>query len=221
MDLLCIYKFRWDHEYIEVLTRQKCPPLIPVKNLYLKAIPGLKQNVLSARISKLGIRSLVLSEPYISTVKKLNLGLTGSSHYVTISDFVKICTYFKRKAPALVGKFDFVSSDLDPQDVLHLFNDPDTSTSKNLLSQLSEEMGRRASQMVAVPGVDAGTKVRRGSNFNRRSDGSNPDGSFNLAEGEYWSALDTLDQHHTGLRQVDNSSLRTHTGPTSHWVEAG
>ena len=31
----------------------------------------------------------------------------------------------------------------------------------------------------------------------------------------------TLDQHHTGLRQVDNSSMGTHTGPTSHWVEAG
>ena len=24
---------------------------------------------------------------------------------------------------------------------------------------------------------------------------------------------DTLDQHHTGWRQVDNSSMRTHTGP--------
>ena len=30
-----------------------------------------------------------------------------------------------------------------------------------------------------------------------------------------------LDQHHTGLRQVDNSSMGTHTGPTSHCVEAG
>ena len=33
---------------------------------------------------------------------------------------------------------------------------------------------------------------------------------------------DTLDQHHTGLRQVevdDNSSMGTYTGPTPHWVE--
>ena len=27
--------------------------------------------------------------------------------------------------------------------------------------------------------------------------------------------------HHTGLRQVDNSSMGIHTGSTSHWVEAG
>ena len=31
----------------------------------------------------------------------------------------------------------------------------------------------------------------------------------------------TLDQQHTGLRQVDSSSMGTHTGPTAHWVEAG
>ena len=35
---------------------------------------------------------------------------------------------------------------------------------------------------------------------------------------------DTLDQHHTGLRQVDNSSMGsvgTHTGLTSHRVDNG
>ena len=31
----------------------------------------------------------------------------------------------------------------------------------------------------------------------------------------------TLDQHHTGLMQVGNSSMGTHTGSKSHWVEAG
>ena len=33
----------------------------------------------------------------------------------------------------------------------------------------------------------------------------------------------TLDKHHTGLRQNevdDNSSMETHTGPITHWVEA-
>jgi len=182
VDVLCIYKFRWDREYIEVLTRQKCAPLIPVKNLYLKAIPGLKQNVLSARISKLGIRSLVLPEPYISTVRKLGLGLNGSSHYVTISDFVKICTYFKRQAPALVGKFDFVTSDLSPSEVLHLFNDPETTSSKELLSQLSEEAVKRDPSAGNVVGIRVGS---RGADlFSHRSDGSNPDGSFNLTDGE-------------------------------------
>ena len=169
-----------------------------MRNLYLKAIPGLKQNVLSARISKLGIRSLVLPEPYISTLKRLNLGLNGSSHYVTISDFVKICTYFKRQAPALVGKFDFVSSDLDPTEVLCLFNDPDTSTSKNLLSQLSEEVEKRESGVAIVPGVGGAARM------NERSDGSNPDGSFNLTQGDLLVIYS-----------------RAHTGSTSHWVEAG
>ena len=35
---------------------------------------------------------------------------------------------------------------------------------------------------------------------------------------------DTLDQHHTGLRQAemdDNASMGGHTGPTPYWVEAG
>ena len=31
----------------------------------------------------------------------------------------------------------------------------------------------------------------------------------------------TLDQYHTGWRQVEDSSMGTHTGLTSHWVEAG
>ena len=36
-----------------------------------------------------------------------------------------------------------------------------------------------------------------------------------------WLCGRTPDQHHTGLRQVENSSMGTHTGPTSYWVEAG
>ena len=31
----------------------------------------------------------------------------------------------------------------------------------------------------------------------------------------------TLDQHHIGWRLVEDSSIGGHTGPTSHWVEAG
>ena len=44
---------------------------------------------------------------------------------------------------------------------------------------------------------------------------------------QVWSKLTTalwghmLDQHHTGWRQVGNSSMGTHAGSTSHWVEAG
>ena len=123
----------------------------------------------------------MLPEPYITTVKKLGLGLNGSSHYVTISDFVKICTYFKRQAPALVGKFDFVSSDLDPEEVLHLFNDPDTKSSKELLDQLSQEAVKRDPNAGNVVGMRPG--ARTADLFSHRSDGSNPDGSFILPKG--------------------------------------
>ena len=47
--------------------------------------------------------------------------------------------------------------------------------------------------------------------------------NITLGWGRLTTALwgDTLDQHHSGLKQVDNSSMGGHTGPTSHWVEAG
>ena len=47
--------------------------------------------------------------------------------------------------------------------------------------------------------------------------------NITLGWGRLTTALwgDTLDQHHSGLRQVDNSSMGRHTEPTSHWVEAG
>ena len=51
----------------------------------------------------------------------------------------------------------------------------------------------------------------------------------NITLGWGWKQLKTalwghiLDQHHTGLRVeiVEESSMGTHTGPTSHWVEGG
>ena len=94
---------------------------MPVKNMYEKVIPGLKRNVLSARISKLGIRSLVFVEPYISALKKLGLNVTGSSHYMTIVDFVKICKYFKILAPDSLSHFSFITSDLEVEEVLQTF----------------------------------------------------------------------------------------------------
>ena len=82
-----------------------------------------------------------------------------------------------------MGKFDFVSSDLAPSEVLHLFNDPETTSSKELLSQLSEEAVKRDPSAGNVAGIGVGS---RGTNiFSHRSDGSNPDGSFNLMDGEF------------------------------------
>lgn len=199
MDTLCIYSFKWGAESIEVLTRQNRAPLIPVKNVYLKAIPGLKQNVLSARISKLGIRSLVLSEPYVSTVKKLNLGLNGSSHYITVPDFIKICNYFKRQAPSFVTKFDIVTSVLSPESVLQLFNDPDNPASQILLSQLSEEAGKRKTGGAVIPGIGGGASIRGSgspSHSRTHSEGNNMDGTFNFSDGELTSLVHVQNVSH-------------------------
>lgn len=143
IDTLCVYQFICGPEFIDILTRRDSTPLIPIKNVYVKAIPGLKQNVLSARISKLGIRSLVLSEPYVSTLKKLNLGLTGSSHYITVTDFIKICGYFRRSIGSFIANLDLILSTHAPGDVVRMFNDPGSAASRALLSRLSEEAGQR------------------------------------------------------------------------------
>ena len=139
IDLVCVYQYHWDSTTIDVLTRNNKATLIPIRNVYNRAIPGLKQNVLSARISKLGIRSLVLPEPYVSCLKKLNMGLTGSSHYITIPDFMKICNYFKRPPPDDIINFTLVTSVVSTSDVLLLFNNPRMEASIKLLTRLSEE----------------------------------------------------------------------------------
>ncbi len=104
--------------------------------MYQRAIPHLKQNVLSARISKHGIRSAVLSEPYVSTVKKLDLGLTGSSHYITVSDFFTICHYFKQQPPNILMNFRFVNSGISSEDVLEMFNNPEGMRGRELIQTL-------------------------------------------------------------------------------------
>ncbi len=121
---------------LDVLVTNSLPSYIPVKNVYQRAIPYLKQNVLSARISKHGIRSAVLSEPYVSTVKKLSMGLTGSSHYITISDFFKICRYFKHQPPEKLSNFQFVTSAVSTDDVLEMFNHPESARGQELLERL-------------------------------------------------------------------------------------
>lgn len=124
--------------------------------IYLRAIPGLKQNVLSARISKLGIRSLVLPEPYVSCLKKLNMGLTGSSHYITINDFIKICTYFKHPPPEDIIRFTLVTSTVPTSDVLLLFNNPKVEASMKLLTRLTKE-SRGSQENLAGSGGPGGS----------------------------------------------------------------
>ncbi len=129
------------------------PTYIPIKNVYQRAIPYLKQNVLSARISKHGIRSAVLSEPYVSTVKKLDLGLTGSSHYITVSDFFTICHYFKYKPPEVLMNFRFVRSSVPTDDVLEMFNQPQGVRGRELLQTLFSREGSVSSEGRASVGA--------------------------------------------------------------------
>lgn len=177
---------------MEIIARRSLAPLIPIKNVYLKAIPGLKQNVLSARISKLGIRSLVLSEPYVSTVKKLSIGLTGSSHYITVTDFIKICNYFRKPVEAFVSKLDLIMSSQSPDDIVRMFNDPGAKASGELLSWLTVQVGDRDAGRNAVPGIGGGAVVRGsgggggggGGGQAWKSDGSRRDSPVNLSEGK-------------------------------------
>ena len=74
------------------------------------------------------------------------MGLTGSSHYITIPDFIKICTYFKHPPPDDIMNFTVVTSVVPTSDVLLIFNNPTAESSVKLLSQLSEESKLRSSQ---------------------------------------------------------------------------
>lgn len=100
-----------------------------MKNIYEKVIPGLKRNVLSARISKLQVKSEALTEPYISALKKLGLVVTGASHFVGIVDFIKICKYFQIQPPDNLTKFYAINSSVNPEDVLSSFSAEKTELS--------------------------------------------------------------------------------------------
>lgn len=131
VNTLTLYTYSYgDTVTLDVISRKE-DSLIPVRNIYENVIPTLKRNVLSARISKLGVRSLALTEPYVSTLKKIGLKVVGSSHYVTILDFIKICKYFKHPPPESLAKFCFITSLMDPEDVVKSFSGTGT---RSLLS---------------------------------------------------------------------------------------
>ena len=121
LDRLDLYAYGWGDFFLDIISRRSnC--FIPVKNIYEKVIPGLKRNVLSARISKLQVKSEALSEPYISAMKKLGLVVTGASHFVGIVDFIKICKYFHVQPPHNLTKFYAINSEVNPEDVLRSFS---------------------------------------------------------------------------------------------------
>ena len=121
VDRLDLYAFGWGDFYLDIVTRRS-HSFIPVRNIYEKVIPGLKRNVLSARISKLQVKSEALTEPYISSMKKMGLVVTGASHFVGIADFVKICRYFHVEPPGILTKFGTITSEIDPEAVLRSFS---------------------------------------------------------------------------------------------------
>ena len=118
-------------------------------------------------------------------MKKLNLGLTGSSHYITVADFIKICGYFRRSIGSFIANLDLIMSTHAPGDVLKMFNDPDDTSSQVMLNQLSEEAGQRnAGRGDAVPGIGGGALIRGSGHMPAwRSEGVK-DGSLDFSEGE-------------------------------------
>ena len=72
------------------------------------------------------MKSEALTEPYISSMKKLGLVVTGASHFVGIADFVKICRYFHVEPPGILTKYCNVTSEIDPEAVLRSFSGTQT-----------------------------------------------------------------------------------------------
>lgn len=126
----------------------------------------------------------MLSEPYVSTVKKLNIGLTGSSHYITVSDFIKICNYFRKPVEGFVPKLDLIMSSQSPDDILRLFNDPDHPASRDLLSQLTTAAGRRdVGRGDFIPGIGGGAMIRGSGSQAWRNEENRREEAANLASG--------------------------------------
>lgn len=148
MDRLYLYSYGWGDFFLDIISR-RTNSFIPVKNIYEKVIPGLKRNVLSARISKLQVKSEALSEPYITSMKKLGLVVTGASHFVGIVDFIKICQYFHVQSPNNLSKFYVINSEVDPQSVLQSFSNDPPINNDNIFQQQQQQESSNDSLLVS------------------------------------------------------------------------
>ena len=91
-------------------------------NVYNRVVPGLTRNAVSNRIPKIGAKSIALPESHINVLKKLQLPITARSHYLTITDFVRLCTYYKQNPPKNLSDFAQINSKSNPVDILKTYN---------------------------------------------------------------------------------------------------
>ena len=122
IDTVCLYSYHWGSTHIDLITRRNGDTVVPIKNVYGRVVPGLTRNAVSNRISKLGSKTVALSEPYVNVLKKLQLPITARSHYLTISDFIQICIYYRRSPPSNLTEFAQITSCANPAEILKKFN---------------------------------------------------------------------------------------------------
>lgn len=199
LDRLDLYAYGWGDFFLDIIAR-RTDSFIPVKNIYEKVIPGLKRNVLSARISKLQVKSEALSEPYISAMKKLGLVVTGASHFVGIVDFIKICKYFHVQPPDNLTKFYAVNSEVNPDDVLRTFS--------------SEKTENQALGLLPTGSLFPGSEVQPG---NMQSGAEGSGGAVMVSSGQ---ADARPDSRGTSSRNVDQSASpqTTEEGQTAFFL---
>lgn len=122
VDTVCLYSYHWGTTHIDLITRKNEGTIVPIKNIHDRVLTGLTRNTVSNRISKLGAKSVTLSEPYIDILKKLQLPITVRSHYLSVSDFMLVCSYYKKSPPTNLADFVHITSFTNPAEILKKFN---------------------------------------------------------------------------------------------------
>lgn len=93
-----------------------------MKNVYGRIVPGLTRNAVSNRIPKLGAKTIALPEAHINVLKKLQLPITARSHYLAVTDFIRVCMYYKKTPPSNLADFANITSHTNPAEILKVFN---------------------------------------------------------------------------------------------------
>ena len=96
--------------------------VVPMKTVYGRIVPGLTRNAVSNRVPKIGAKTIALSDAHIAVLKKLQLPITARSHYLTVSDFIKVCQYYGRTPPRNLANFVYITSRHNPAEILKSFN---------------------------------------------------------------------------------------------------
>ncbi|XP_019852573.1 PREDICTED: uncharacterized protein LOC109582347 isoform X2 [Amphimedon queenslandica] len=121
-ETICLYSYHWGSTHVDLITRINGDTLVPMTNVYNRVVPGLTRNAVSNRIPKIGAKSIALPESHINVLKKLQLPITARSHYLTIVDFIRLCTYYKQKPPRNLSDFAQINSKSNPADILKTYN---------------------------------------------------------------------------------------------------